>query len=89
MNRRLDICRNCSCFANDESCGDICKQSDDIMEMLFFDISNTFSSGLGIPRDFFDSSNEKAKSFEEKELPADCVMKAEYLMSEWNNEKKN
>ena len=88
MKRKLDICRNCSCFATSKNCGDICSKSNDAFEMLFIHISNKVSAGMGIPRDFFASANESAKPFEEKDIPSDCAMMAEYLVSEWNNEQK-
>lgn len=88
MKRNLEICRNCSCFVDSESIGHICKKSNDAFLILYDEITTHLSGGMWIPRDMLGmESNEKKPLFDEKDIPEECIMKAEYCLKEWNEEK--
>lgn len=83
MKRNLEICRNCSCFVNSEE--NICKKSNDAFLILYDEITSHISGGMGIPKDMLGMElDEKKPLFDEKDIPEECIMKAEYFLKEWN-----
>lgn len=89
MKRRIDLCHKCGKFCHDDNGMKCLASDDDMVRWLHF-----LSENLAIPKDFFFDGEVVATlsnkdDFNEKDVPDDCSMKTEYLVSEWNRRNEN
>jgi len=89
MKRRIEMCRRCQFFDEIKHISDRIVRAKDDSNWISMKTEDNGIKEKSLFKCALEERLMSEGSFNVMEVPVDCIMKAEYLMNEWNDEKKD